>query len=63
MVHDAVVLRLHALGDGDQRIRILVEHGAGAGIEACDDLVEAPVDAVLRRIALLVEIDDPGRDP
>ena len=45
------------LGDGDQRVRVLVEHGAGAGIEAGDDLVEAPVDAVLRRVAVLVEID------
>ena len=58
---------LHLLGDGDQRVRVLVEHGAGAGIEAGDDLVEAPVHAVLRRIAVLVDVDqelqalDPAR--
>src|SRR5215813_1595351 len=38
--------------------RILVEHGAGAGVEAGNDLVEAPVHAVLGRVALLVEVDE-----
>ena len=37
---------------------ILVEHRAGAGIEAGDDLVEAPVHAVLGRVAVLVEVDE-----
>ena len=59
--HDAVVFRLHALGDGDERVRVLVEEGAGAAVEARDDLVEAPVDAVLRRIAVLVEVDHEGQ--
>ena len=54
---DREVLGRHALGDRDQRVRVLIEHRAGAGIEAGDDLVEAPVHAVLRRVAVLVQID------
>ena len=54
---DAVILGLHALGDRDQGVGVLVEHRAGAGIEAGHDLVEAPVHAVLGRVAVLVEID------
>ena len=38
----------------------MVEEGAGAAIETGDGFVEAPVDAVLRCKAVLVEIDHPG---
>ena len=53
--HGKVVGR-HAFGDCDQRVRVLIEEGAGARVEARDDLVEAPVDRVLGRIALLVKV-------
>ena len=50
------VFRFHLLGNADQRIGILVEHGAGPGVETGHDLVETPADAILRRIAVLVDI-------
>src|SRR5258708_5511750 len=52
------VLGVHPVGVCDQRDGILVEHRAAAGIEAGDDLVEAPVDRVLGGIAVLVEVDE-----
>ena len=55
---DREIRGVHALGDRDQRVGILIQHGAGAGVEAGDDLVEAPIDAVPRRVAVLVQVDE-----
>ncbi len=47
-----------AFGNGDQGVGVLVEEGAGAGIEARDDLVEAPADGIAGRVAVLVHVDE-----
>ena len=55
--HNGEIVRIHAFGNGDQGVRVLVEEGAGAGIEAGNDFIEAPADGVLRGITLLVHVD------